>query len=193
MLVADYDTVEAVSDKTDIYDIQEERQYFDYVYDAEKLRTLSGKAYHKKKNHLNSFLKTYDGRYEAKILDWKDREIIFEFLDRWHNARDIEDKYNRDSFELAGIKRFLSEMDLTDDDMNMKMLGVYVDGRLESFTLGTYLKDLKMVFVHVEKANPLIRGLYTFINQQFQSVCFPEAKFVNREDDMGLAGLRQAK
>lgn len=193
MLVADYDTVEAVLEKNDIFDIQEERQYFDYVYDAEKLRTLSGKAYHKKKNHLNSFLKTYDGRYETRILGREDRESIFEFLDRWHNEREIEDKYNRDSFELAGIKRFMSEMDLIDDDMNMKMLGIYVDGRLEAFTLGTYLQDLKMVFVHVEKANPLIRGLYTFINQQFQSVCFPEAKLVNREDDMGLTGLRQAK
>lgn len=193
MCVTDYDTVEAVEDMTDLYDIQEDRRYFDYVYDADKLRTLSGKAYHKKKNHLNSFLKSYEGRYETRVLSGEDKEIIFEFLDRWHKARDIDDAYNRDDFEVAGIKRFLSEMDMIDDDMNMKMFGVFVDGVLEAFTLGTYLQDLRMVFVHVEKANPLIRGLYTFINQQFQSVCFPEAKLVNREDDMGIEGLRQAK
>lgn len=193
MCVTDYDTVEAIEAMTDKYDIQEDRRYFDYVYDAEKLRTLSGKAYHKKKNHYNSFIKAYDGRYETKILSSEDRKVIFDFLDRWHSARVIEDDYNRDDYEVAGIKRFLSEMNIVDDDMNMKMLGVYVDGSLEAFTLGTYLHDLRTVFVHVEKANSNIRGLYPFINQQFQSICFPLARLVNREDDMGLEGLRQAK
>lgn len=193
MCVTDYDTVQAVEDMTDVYDIQEDRRYFDYVYAADKLRSLSGKAYHKKKNHLNSFLKSYEGRYETRILSGEDKDIIFEFLDRWHSAREIEDDYNRDDFEITGIKRFLSEMDMIDDDMNMKMFGVFVDGVLEAFTLGTYLHDLRMVFVHVEKANPLIRGLYTFINQQFQIICFQDAELVNREDDMGIEGLRQAK
>ena len=48
-------------------------------------------------------------------------------------------------------------------------------------------------YIHVEKANPEIRGLYPFINQQFLIHCFPTAKWVNREDDMGLEGLRKAK
>ncbi len=193
MYVADGDTVEALADSTDIYNIEEDRRYFDYVYDAEKLRTLSGKKYHKKKNHLNAFLREYEGRYETKILGCKDVDIIFEFMDRWHSSRDIEDEYNRDNYEVEGIKRFIREFGCIKDDMNMEMLGVFVDGKLEAFTLGTYLKDLQMVFVHVEKANPDIRGLYTFVNREFQSICFPDAKLVNREDDMGLEGLRQAK
>lgn len=64
---------------------------------------------------------------------------------------------------------------------------------MEAFTLGTYLKTEKTVYVHVEKANPEIRGLYPFINQQFLIKCFPDARYVNREDDMGLEGLRKAK
>ncbi len=193
MNVVDGDTVEALGNDRDKYLIEEDRRYFDYVYDAEKLRTLSGKKYHKKKNHLNGFLREYGGRYETRILGCKDKEIIFDFLDKWQEKRDIQDEYNRDDFEVAGIKNFINEFGCIKEDMNMEMLGVFIDGELSAFTLGTYLKDLQMVFVHVEKANPDIRGLYTFVNQQFQSICFPEARLVNREDDMGLEGLRQAK
>ena len=64
---------------------------------------------------------------------------------------------------------------------------------MEAFTLGTYLKEEKTAYIHVEKANPDIRGLYPFLNQQFLINCFPDAEFVNREDDMGLEGLRKAK
>lgn len=189
LYVADEDTVNALKDMTDKYEIEEDRRYFDYVYDGEKLRTLSGKKYHKKKNHVNGFLKEYGDRYEARRLCCSDRELIFTFLDKWHKARDIQDEYNRDKYEIEGIKYLLQDCSKVD----MEMYGVFIDGELQAFTLGTYLKDLKMVFVHVEKANPEIRGLYPFINQQFQRDCFPEAELVNREDDMGLDGLRQAK
>ena len=188
MYVADQDTVDAL-EGDDRFIIEEDRRYFDYVYDAEKLRTLSGKKYHKKKNHLNAFLKEYSGRYETKILGTKDRDEICEFIDRWHSMRDIEDEFERDKYEVSGIKSFLDQCTQAD----VYMLGVFIDGVLQAFTLGTYLKDLEMVFVHVEKANPDIRGLYVFVNKEFQSVCFPEARLVNREDDMGLEGLRHAK
>ena len=50
-----------------------------------------------------------------------------------------------------------------------------------------------MAVIHIEKENPEINGLYQFINQQFLIEEFPEAELVNREDDMGLEGLRKAK
>lgn len=169
--------------------VEEERDYFDYVYDAESLRTLAGKKYHKKKNHINAFHKEYDGRYQCQILTAGDAPEIAAFLDRWHGMRDIEDEYHRDNYELLGIKELIQHA----DDINMDMFGVYVDGVLEAFTLGTYLKKEETAYIHVEKANPEIRGLYPFINQQFLVQCFPTAKKVNREDDMGLEGLRKAK
>lgn len=66
-------------------------------------------------------------------------------------------------------------------------------GRLEAFAIGSYNEKEKMAIIHIEKANPEIRGLYQFINQQFLIHEFPEAEIVNREDDMGLPALRQAK
>ena len=119
----------------------------------------------------------------------EDADIISEYLDKWHAMRNIEDEYHRDDYELKGIKELIRHS----NDMNLDMFGVFIDGKLEAFTLGTYLKREETAYIHVEKANPEIRGLYPFINQQFLIHCFPTAKWVNREDDMGLEGLRKAK
>ena len=50
-----------------------------------------------------------------------------------------------------------------------------------------------MVYLPVEKANPEIRGLYQYICSQFLITAFPNAGKENREDDMGLEGLRKSK
>lgn len=169
--------------------VEEERDYFDYLYNAKELMALSGKKYHKKKNHVNGFLKEYENRYRVKIADKSDVESIEEFLIKWHNKRNIIDEYNRDDYELKGIFYVLEHCDM----LKYKMMLVYVDDVIESFTLGTYLSEEKTAYIHVEKANPDIRGLYAFINREFLKNCFSEAEYVNREDDMGLEGLRKAK
>ena len=73
------------------------------------------------------------------------------------------------------------------------MGGVYVDDKLEAFTIGSYNSFEDMAVIHIEKANPEIRGLYQFINQQFLLHEFPEVPLINREDDLGIEGLRKAK
>lgn len=187
--LADEKAVNILGLSEDKYEVEEDRRYFDYVYDAEKLRTLSGKKYHKKKNHVNAFHKMYDGRYEMRELCCRDKEEVYKYLDRWHSMRNIEDEYHRDQYELDGIKYFINGCEKID----VKMFGVFIDGELEAFSLGTFIESTKTAYIHVEKANPEIRGLYPFINQQFLIHSFPEAELVNREDDMGLEGLRHAK
>ena len=68
-----------------------------------------------------------------------------------------------------------------------------MDDRLEAFSIGSYNAMEKMAIIHIEKANPDIRGLYQYITQQFLIHEFPDAELVNREDDLGLEGLRTAK
>ena len=187
--LVDEDAVKIMQLPEDKYLIEEERMYFDYVYDGDGLRNLSGKKYHKKKNHVNGFKKAYEGRYDVRELKCCDRPMINEFLKKWHDIRDIKDEYNRDDYELNGIGYVLRYCNM----LKFKMFGVFVDGNLEAFSLGTYEEANSTAYIHVEKANPEIRGLYAFINQQFLVNCFPEARYVNREDDMGLEGLRRAK
>lgn len=169
------------------YRITEEEDLADYIYEADKLRTLAGKKYHKKKNHLNAFLKEYEGRWEYRKLHRWSRTEIWSFLEQWEqNKTDVEEHLEA---EMTGLHHYLFNMDLID----ATMAGIYIDGRLEAFTIGSYNAFDRMSIVHVEKANGEIRGLYTLINQQFQTHEFPEAQLVNREDDVGIPSLRKAK
>lgn len=189
MYLVDQEAVDVLALPEEKYEVAEERMYFDYVYDADLLRRLPGKKYHKKKNHVNGFLKEYQGRYKCRRLDCHDIEAILDFIHQWHAMRSIDDPYHRDDYEIKGIEYVLRDC----CRIKYEMFGVFIDGRLEAFSLGTYDRETRTAYIHVEKANPEIRGLYAFINQQFLCTGFPEALYVNREDDMGLEGLRQAK
>ncbi|MCG4734691.1 phosphatidylglycerol lysyltransferase domain-containing protein, partial [Casaltella massiliensis] len=69
----------------------------------------------------------------------------------------------------------------------LKISGIYIDSKLEAFSIGEMLND-NMAVIHVEKANADIRGLYPYINQQFLLNEFSDVEFVNREEDLGIEG-----
>lgn len=165
------------------------RDTSDYMYDGDKLRSLSGRALHKKKNHLNNFLKTYDGRYEYKTLNCEHIDAIKEFHLKWLEKRQIVDERNLIESEETGVFKIFENCSLLDS----KMGGIYVDGKLSAYSIGSYSPHTKCAFIHIEKANTTMNGLYNFINQQFLIHEFPDAKLVNREDDLGHEGLRQSK
>lgn len=187
--LADEDAVEFLKLKEDPrFTVTEQEDLKDYLYDGDAMRSLSGKKLHKKKNHLNSFLKEYDGRYEYCRLGCSERDDVWEFLDSWRAAKgaDVEDHLD---YEVDGIHEILKNC----SELHVKMAGVYIDGKLQAFTIGSYNQLENMAIIHIEKANAEIRGLYQFINQQFLIHEFPDAKLVNREDDLGQEGLRHAK
>lgn len=170
------------------FEVTEQEDLKDYLYLGEALRTLAGKKLHKKKNHLNGFLKEYEGRYEYRRLCCSDRDEVWKFLDRWRESKG-EDVEKHLDYEVAGIHEILKNC----SQLHVRMAGVFIDGKLEAFTIGSYNELEKMAVIHIEKANAEIRGLYQFINQQFLIHEFPEAELVNREDDLGEEGLRKAK
>lgn len=186
--LADEPAVQYLNLPADKYSVTELPDSQDYLYSAEALRTLSGKKLHKKKNHLNGFLKEYEGRFEYKRLACEHRQDAWEFLDRWRKQKGQEVEGHLD-VEVEGIHEILRNC----YTLNTVMGGIYIDGVLEAFSIGSYNAREKMAVIHIEKANPDIPGLYQVINQQFLIHEFPEAELVNREDDMGLPGLRQAK
>ncbi len=169
----------------------EERDYFDYVYDAESLRTLAGRKNQKKRNHINYFLKEYEGRFEYKKLEEKDFDQCIELLKAWANNKaehgDTDDGIDD---EFIGVKKIFDNYDVLKQDV--KIAGIYIDSKLEAFTIGENINE-NMAVIHIEKANPEIRGLYPYINQQFLVHEFKDVEFVNREEDLGIEGLRKAK
>ena len=171
------------------FNIEEDRDSFDYVYEADKIKSLAGKEYSSKRNHLNAFLKEYASRFEYRSLSCSNTEEIKEFHLRWLDDRGVSDNSNFITSEEKGVFRIFEHCFLLDS----KIGGVYIDGKLEAYSIGCYNPATKYAYIHIEKANPEIRGLYNYINQQFLIHDFPDAEFVNREDDLGQEGLRKAK
>lgn len=186
--LADEEAVKHLNLDPEKYLVKEQEDLKDYLYDGDAMRTLAGKKLHKKKNHLNAFMKEYEGRYEYRRLCCSDRYDVWDFLSTWRETKGDEVDEHLDP-EVEGIHEILKNC----SDLNVRMGGVYVDGKLQAFTIGTFNSLENMAIIHIEKANPEMRGLYQFINQQFLINEFPDVTLVNREDDLGLEGLRKAK
>lgn len=186
--LADEEAVKVLNLDPERFEVTEQEDLKDYLYDGDAMRTLAGKKLHKKKNHLNAFLKEYAGRYEFRKLCCSDRYDVWNFLIKWREGKGDDVDEHLDP-EVEGVHEILKNC----SDLNVRMGGVYIDGELEAFTIGSLNALENMAIIHIEKANPEIRGLYQFINQQFLIHEFPEVTLVNREDDVGVEGLRKAK
>ncbi len=156
------------------------RDNADYVYLSENLINLSGKKFHQKKNHLNAFLNTYKFEYR-KIEDTKE---CLELFEKWLSTQPKEAV----EFSKNPTLRLLQ---------NAKMLGVtiggiYVDERLIAFSAGEAQTD-DTALIHIEYADTAYRGAFNIINQQFVENEWKNFTYINREEDMGLEGLRRAK
>ena len=167
----------------------------DYIYSVEKLSSLSGKKLHKKKNHWNFFFKNYDYIYET--ISTENVEDCRKMKEKWFEMRFAAMESEGDSPEERNS--LLWESKTIDTALNhfeeFEFTGglIRVKGEVLAFTLGEPVNDETFV-VHFEKAYADINGLYTTINQQFvEHELLGKYKYVNREEDMGLTGLRKAK
>lgn len=170
------------------FEITEDRNNFDYVYLAENLIKLAGRKYHSKKNHLNAFRKNYP---DAEYLPITEDIITLCKLElnNWYKQR-IADEAD-DPFiahERAAIIEVLNNF----TDFGLKGGAIKLDERIIAFTFGEQLNDDTAV-IHVEKADPDLRGAYPAINQGFVEKEWADMTYINREEDMGIEGLRKAK
>ncbi len=186
--LADEEAVRCLCLPEEEYLVEEQEDARDYLYRAESLRTLSGRKLHKKKNRLNSFLRQYEGRYEYRRLDCSDKERVWKFLDLWREKKGEDAEHHLD-YEVTGIHSILHNC----SRLPIHMGGIFLDGTLKAFSIGSENPLECMAVIHIEKADPEIPGLYQAMNQQFLIHEFPDAEWVNREDDMGIPGLRKAK
>ena len=170
------------------FNITAERDRFDYVYLAQDLINLSGRKFHGKKNHLNAFHKEYpDARY-VSITE----EIIPKCREELNSWYETHRRDNPDDvficYEQAAIHEIFDHF----DKFKLKGGAIMIDDKVVAFTFGERLNSDTAV-VHVEKAAPDIRGVYAAINQNFVEHEWSDMIYINREEDMGVDGLRQAK
>ena len=160
--------------------VWEDRDNFDYLYLREDLATLNGKKYHKKRNHVNAFINNY--QYEERKFCSESIKEAYYILDAWHEERGRDDDYYA-SKEALDLCRELEQCGYL----------VTVDGQPAAYTMGESLQKGKTFVVHIEKAISSYRGVYQFVNMAFAAILPQSYTWINREQDLGNPGLRQAK
>jgi len=169
--------------------VKADRDDFDYLYEIKDLIALSGRRYHKKKHHINTFIKTYDYEYIHLGSDTP-QALIKEcqmFVDRWCNEKECEKDLGLSSEECA-VFRMLTFFHV----LGLRGGVIRIDGEIVAITLAEVLNPDTIV-IHVEKAVSGISGLYQAINWEFLRHEGLVYRYVNREQDLGVDGLRQAK
>ncbi len=165
--------------------IQPTEMAWDYVYDRESLATLKGKKLHGKRNHINKFMSKYPD-YVYKVLD---DSMIEECIALY---KDWSDQKEELSIELFDEKTSVMLALHHRKALNLTGGCIFVKGELVAFTLGERLSD-DMQLIHIEKAKADVEGAYPMINQQYILHECQNVTLINREEDMGIEGMRKAK
>ena len=165
---------------------EEDRNNFDYLYYRQDLAELAGKKYHKKKNHVNQFLNAYPD-HEQYPMSAAFIPAAIEILDQWHH-----DSLLKNSGQDNDYKAAREALDLF-DSLALKGAVFFVNNKPAAFCLGESIAKGRMFVVHFEKAVDEYKGIYQFMNQEFASSLPGFFTFINREQDLGNEGMRQAK
>lgn len=168
-----------------VFDFELNRDRSDYVYDVQELISLSGRKYHKKKNHLNKFLQTYPQFVFERISVENSAEVLGVWGE-WFGM--IEAPSVGLVNENLGIVEVLGAW----GELLIEGGLVRVDGRIVAFSFGEVMSS-EMAVIHIEKADSSVAGAYQIINQQLLANVFSHVKYANREEDLGIEGLRRAK
>lgn len=161
------------------------REHFDYVYLTQELIKLEGRKFHAKKNHVNKFTNTYEFVYEP--LREEHAEQCLQMMNRWCTLKKCSEDMGL-SGEWAAIKEAFENFQALEIQGGI----IRINGKVEAFSLGEMLNENTAV-IHIEKANPDFEGIYAAMNQQFCEHAWNGTLYINREQDMGIQGLRQAK
>ncbi|MCI8539717.1 MAG: DUF2156 domain-containing protein [Oscillospiraceae bacterium] len=178
------------------YEYTTDRFGFDYLYEIDRLASLGGKKLHAKRNHIH--------RFEEAHPDWTVEEITPANLpecvsmnrdwNRLYRNRDTEDGTPEDE-TLRDESHALARAFQHYEDLGLSGLLLRTEGKVAAFTMGSPITP-DTFDIHFEKAYSEMQGAYPLINREFArwiQARWPEVRYLNREDDMGVEGLRKAK
>ncbi len=167
-----------------------DRDSYDYLYDINDLAELKGRKFQKKRNHLNRFRQAHPDYYLEPVTP-ENTQCILDYVNLWY-ARRLEDNPHADYLmERSAIEKALAHWEA----LGLEGL-ILRDGEdTLAFAIGSRL-SADTFDIHFEKSLDTQDGAYAAINQGFAAYLrqkYPELAFLNREDDMGIEGLRKAK
>ena len=159
----------------------------DYIYLTEKMASLSGKKYHSKRNHITNFKKNYPN-WSFEIINKDNIADCITLHTQWIKDREDSDDDADYSYEFEAVLSAFENYD------KLGFIGglLRIDDKPIAYTFGERQCD-ELFVTHFEKAPADVQGAYAIINQEFTKNCLMDYKYVNREEDLGLEGLRRAK
>lgn len=169
----------------DKFSFTHKRNDDNYYYLTESLISLSGKKLHSKRNFVNRFKKEYSYTYE-KLTPESAKECVI-IAKEWCERKNCNESGSAKK-ELSACETALYNM----EKLGLKGGLIRVNSRIVAFSLGERLND-ETVIVHFEKANTEFNGVFQIINNEFLINEWADTIYVNREEDMGVEGLRKAK
>lgn len=167
-----------------------DRNSCDYIYSIENLATLPGRKYQRKRNHLHHFHQNYP---DCRIIPIDESLIpeVMAMTDAWYKSRCTPESRDEFYLEQVALRRAFDKW----TELGLEGVALIDAERILAMTAGSFLN--KTTFdVHFEKALEDVDGAYTAINQAFAAYLhekYPDLRWLNREDDLGLPGLRKAK
>ncbi len=174
----------------DMFEVLEDRDNFDYIYNIEELRDLRGGKFSSKRNDFNSFVTKFP-KAEARVISLTDPRIvqgILKLAEKWSNIK--SEKGEVASHDIVAIQRLLDSAHMLD----LVTIGVFMDDTLVAFFVNELL-HAEFVLAHLMKADMSIdRGLYAFLIKKSAEILSTfHKKFINYEQDLGIESLRIAK
>jgi hypothetical protein len=160
------------------------RDQYDYIYRRTDLATLHGRHLDAKRNHIH--------RFRAEHPDFEYRPLTPEFFDECRRLTELWQEEKGGSDTINAEKQVMDTIFSNWDALGMIGGSIFVDGRMVAFTYGSAVTT-DTFDVCVEKADRHMEGAFAIINQQFAEHLPEQYIYMNREEDMGIQGLRRAK
>ncbi len=174
----------------DRFRIHSDRDSHDYVYLTEALSELKGKKYHRKRGHYKRFIETYPD-HNFEVISCENTAEAEALVEKWYAEREASDPDADFCMERHAIKKAFRER----EELGLVGYALRVNGEICAVTFGSRTRE-DTVNVHFEKALTSVEGAYAAINQGFAEYVqknYPGSIYLNREDDVGIEGLRRAK
>lgn len=174
-----------IFEKKSRFKVEEDRDNWDYLYLCSDLINLAGRKYDGKRNQIKKFISEYD--YAYMDIKASDAALILEFEEAWCAIKDcghVEGLNN----ERAVIRQITAHF----ADCGLRAGSITVKGKIRAVAIAEALNRETLV-MHILKADPALAGLYQVMLNDFLRVHGKDFKYLNLEQDLGIAGLRTSK
>ena len=172
----------------DKFIIEENRDLSEYIYTYDTLANLPGSKLSSKRYDLATFARDYGSRFTEKLITHDNLNEVIAFQKKWMDEGMAglmsESVYSENEAVARGIKYF--------DELKASGILTYVDGKCVGYAFGVELSN-EAYDVLVEKGDKSCKDIYKVLNRDLVRMCCKKYKYINREEDIGVPGLRQSK